>query len=144
MPNKFLLLIWFSSLAFLMTALPAIVADDSRPDCKVCGMWIDQYRHTRHVFTALDGSQTMFCSLTCAAKYLKTHKAEMKQMQVADYLTAELIDTGHAIYLVGSDAPPVMSNTSVIAFSSQEQAGKFRQEHGGRLMGFKQVLSMEW
>lgn len=106
-------------------------------------MWIDQYRHTRHVFTAKDGDQVLFCSLTCAARYLKTHGEGMKQMQVADYLTAELIDTEQAIYLAGSDAPPVMSNTSIIAFTSREQAEKFQQKHGGRILNFSQTLTLE-
>ena len=106
-------------------------------------MWIDQYRHTRHVFTSKNGTKIMFCSLTCAANYLKSHRKEIKQMQVANYLTAELIDTSRAIYLVGSDAPPVMSNTSIIAFSSREQAEQFQQKHGGRSLNFDKVLTLE-
>lgn len=85
----------------------------------------------------------MFCSLTCAARYLKAHRTEMKQLQVADYLSAELIDTTRAVYLAGSDAPPVMSNTSIIAFSRREQAVKFQQKHGGRILTFTQVLTLE-
>ncbi|MCK4839441.1 MAG: nitrous oxide reductase accessory protein NosL [Desulfobulbaceae bacterium] len=130
-------------LVVLLVAAPTLFAATLRPDCQVCGMWIDQYRHTRHVFTSKDESQVMFCSLTCAARYLKTHGAEMKQLQVADYLTAELIDTEQAIYLAGSDAPPVMSNTSIIAFSSQERAEKFQQKHGGHILRFSQVLILE-
>ena len=135
--------LWLIPLAFLMLAAPTLFAAEPRPDCQVCGMWIDQYRHTRHVFTAKDGSQVMFCSLTCAAKYLKNHEPEMQQLQVADYLTAELVDTARAVYLVGSDAPPVMCNTSIIAFSSRQQAEKFQQQHGGRLLALGEALTVE-
>lgn len=85
----------------------------------------------------------MFCSLTCAARFLETHDSLRKQMQVADYLTAKLIDGDDAVYLVGSDAPPVMSNTSIIAFSSRLQAERFQESHGGQIMNFSQVLALE-
>lgn len=135
--------LWLVSLALLLLAAPILFAAEPRPECQVCGMWIDQYRHTRHVFTAKDGTQVMFCSLTCAARHLKTHKTEMQQLQVADYLSAALIDTAQAIYLVESDAPPVMSNISIIAFASRAQAEKFQQAHGGRILPFHQVLTLE-
>lgn len=127
----------------LPLAAPLLFAGESRPECRVCGMWIDQFRHTRHLFTARDGSRFMFCSLTCAAGYLKAHGPEMKQLQVADYLSAELVDTAQAVYLAGSDAPPVMSNTSIIAFARREEALKFQEKHGGRLLTFTQVLVLE-
>lgn len=135
--------IWFFSFVILLLAAPSVFAGASRPDCKVCGMWIDQYRQTRHVFIAKDGSRVMFCSLTCTARYLKSHGSEVRQGQVADYLSTELIDTDQALYLVGSDIPPVMSNTSIIAFSSRERAEKFRQEHGGRILTYSQALKLE-
>ncbi len=130
-------------LVLILAALPNYTAAAPRPDCRICGMWIDQNLHTRHIFTLEDGSQVMFCSLTCAAKYLKTHKNGIKRMQVADYLSTEPIDTGLAVYLVDSDAPPVMSNTSVVAFAGREEAEKFRARHGGRLLSFAEVLSLE-
>ena len=135
--------IWLLFVALLLIGASFLFAAAPRQDCQVCGMWIDQYQHTRHVFIAKDGSQVMFCSLTCAARYLKTHGKELKQLQVADYLSTELIDTTQAVYLAGSDAPPVMSNTSIIAFSSRERAEKFQQEHGGRILTYTQVLTLE-
>lgn len=107
-------------------------------------MWIDQYPQTRHVLTAKDGTVVMFCSLTCTAKYLRSHPPEARgRLQVADYLTTKLVDTRQAVYLVGSDAPPVMSNTSIIAFASRRQAKKFQRQHGGRFLTFRQALAVE-
>lgn len=130
-------------LVFMLIGVPLLFAASPRPECKICGMWIDQYRHTRHAFTSKEGSQVMFCSLTCAARYLKSHGTEMKLLQVADYLSTELIDTTQAVYLAGSDAPPVMSNTSIIAFSSRARAEKFQKEHGGRILTYHQALTLE-
>lgn len=85
----------------------------------------------------------MFCSLTCAARYLKSHGNERERLLVADYLSAELVEAPQAVYLAGSDAPPVMSNTSIIAFARREQAEKFRQEHGGRILNYIEALALE-
>ena len=132
-------------LCFLLLPLAAAAlhAAEPRPDCRICGMWIDQYMRTRHVFTARDGSQVMFCSLTCAARHLQDHAPELKRLEVADYLTTELIDSKSAIYLAGSDVPPVMSNTSIIAFGNRQEAERFQQQHGGRLLDFTQALALE-
>lgn len=125
----------------LLYCSPIVPAGEVREDCRICGMWIDQYMHTRHVLTAPDGARISFCSFTCAAKYLKRHEQETNKLQVADYRTAELVDAKEAFYLLGSDAPPVMSNTSIIAFASIEAAESFRKLHGGRIMTFPEVLA---
>ena len=116
-----------------------VFAQEVREDCRICGMWIDQYLHTRHVLTATDGTQISFCSFTCAAKYLKMNKTKAKFLQMADYLTTDLVDVEDAFYLVGSDAPPVMSYTSIIAFASMESAESFQKLHGGEIMTFAEV-----
>ena len=129
--------------ASLLYFAPSILAEEAREDCRLCGMWIDQYMHTRHVLTSADGTQISFCSFTCAAKYLKKHEKEIIQVQAANYLTGELVDVGDAIYLLGSDAPPVMSNTSIIAFAGIEAAEGFQKLHGGTIMTFDEVLAQQ-
>jgi len=129
------------SLASLLHFAPGVLAEDMREDCRLCGMWIDQYLHTRHVMTTADGTQVSFCSFTCAAKYLKSHVADAKQLQAADFLTAELVDAEDAFYLLGSDAPPVMSYTSIVAFASIEAAESFQELHGGKIMTFDELLA---
>jgi len=126
------LLIWGSDI---------LAAEEVREDCRVCGMWIDQYMHTRHVLTGADGSRLSFCSFTCAAKYIKKHGSDVNQLQAADYLTAELVDAKDAFYLVGSDAPPVMSYTSIIVFADIEKANDFMKSHGGKIMTFAEIFA---
>lgn len=132
----FCLFLFVFSLSSASTVLP----EETRKDCRVCGMWIDQYLHTRHVLSADDGTQIFFCSFTCAAKYMKMNKTPAKLLQAADYLTTDLVGVEDAFYLVGSDAPPVMSYTSIIAFAGRESAESFQRLHGGRIMTFAEVL----
>ncbi len=90
--------------------------------------------YTRHVVTKKeDLNDVKFCSLTCAAKFLKKNKATIQSIKVGLYLTGELIDAEKAYYLVGSDVPGVMSYLSKIAFSSKEDVVKFQKEYGGQI-----------
>jgi len=126
---------------FLLHNLPGVFAEDARVDCRLCGMWIDQYMHTRHVLTAADGTRVSFCNFTCAARYLKRQEMKPQLLQVADYVTAELIDVEDAFYLLGSDATPVMSYLSIIAFASSARAESFQRLHSGKIMTFAEVLA---
>ena len=119
-------------------------AGGSRDDCFVCGMWIDQYMNTRHVVTKKDDMHDLkFCSLTCAAKFLKKNKATIQGIKVGLFLTGELIDAEKAYYLVGSDVHGVMSYQSKIAFSSKEDVVKFQKKHGGQIAVFNDVLAIK-
>lgn len=127
---------------FLLICLSDIfAAEETREDCCVCGMWIDQYMHTRHVLTEAGGSRLSFCSFTCAAKYIKKHGSDVNQLQASDYITAELVYAKDAFYLVGSDAPPVMSYTSIIVFADLEKANDYQKSNGGKIMTFTKVFA---
>ena len=128
-------------LIFPLYYASSIFADEKREDCRICGMWIDQYIRTRHVLTKTDGTQEYLCSYTCTAKYLKTNHVKPKLLQVADYLTTEPVDAGNAFYLVGSDALPVMSYISIIAFATKDSAESFQEMHGGKVMSFTEVMA---
>ena len=132
-----LFLVFFS----LNSAFGVFAAEEKREDCRVCGMWIDQYMNTRHVLTEADGSRVYFCSFTCAAKYIRKHGADAKHLQAADYPTAKLVDAEDAFYLVGSDVLPVMSYTSIIAFADITEVKNFQKTHGGRIMTFAEVFA---
>ena len=123
----------------LHLAHDVIAGGEAREDCRVCGMWIDQYMHTRHVLADADGNRLTFCSYTCAAGYIRKHTVNAEQLQAADYATADLVGANKAFYLVGSDVPPVMSYTSIIAFAWIATAEDFQKQHGGRIMSFAEV-----
>ncbi len=130
-------------LVSLIFCAPCVLAEEAREDCRVCGMWIDQYMHTRHVLTAADGTQVSFCSFACAARYLNKEKVDAAGLQAADFLTTDLVSAKDAFYLVGSDAPPVMSYISIIAFASREEAENFQKSHGGQIMTFDEALAQQ-
>ena len=136
-----IILVYLLLLAFPLNCASDVFADEAREDCRVCGMWIDQYMHTRHVLTTTEGIQICFCSYTCMAKYLKMNQIKVKLLQVADYLTTDLVDVEDAFYLVESDTPPVMSYISIIAFTNKESVDHFQELHGGKIMTFAEVLA---
>lgn len=125
----------------LFYALTSARADNQRRECAVCGMWIDQYEHTKHVVIMHDGNIACFCSIACASKYIKINGLRIHEIKVADFITRQLIDAYSAFYLVDSDIPGVMSHRSMIAFSTSKKALEFREIHGGRIMTFEGALS---
>jgi nitrous oxide reductase accessory protein NosL len=135
--------------AALLIVLPVIVLafvfgalahKEERAECSLCGMWIDLYMKTRHVVTRTDGTAESFCSIACASKYMKTHKGQVKMVLAADFETKELIEADSAFYIEGSDIHGVMSYTSRLAFTTRDQAERFRKEHGGDIISFKKAL----
>jgi copper chaperone NosL len=111
-----------------------------RRECSLCGMYLDQYKSTVHAIIFNDGTQLETCSLACAAKIYAKDKAHIKKILVADFLTADLINAEHAVYLEGSDIPGVMSYTSRIAFRNKASAVNFQKKHGGKIVTFKEAL----
>lgn len=127
----------------LFYALTSLGADTRRRECAVCGMWIDQYEHTRHVVILHDGNTEYFCSIACASKYIEVNGREIQKIKVADFITRELIEADYAFYLVDSDIPGVMSYISRIAFATSKSAEEFREIHGGKIITFEQALSSQ-
>jgi copper chaperone NosL len=119
----------------------AVIAGASeRRECSVCGMYLDQYAPTVHVILYKDGTRQETCSLACAAKIYVKEKARVKEIMVADFEHADLIDAERAVYLEGSDIPGVMSYTSRIAFRHRIDAVTFQKKHGGKIVSFTEAL----
>ena len=130
-------------LVLLFYALTTVGADTRRRECTVCGMWIDQYEHTKHVVNLRGGNTEYFCSIACASKYIDVNGREIYKIKVADFITKQLIDADYAFYLVDSNIPGVMSYISMIAFSTSKSAEEFREIHGGKIMTFEEALSSQ-
>jgi nitrous oxide reductase accessory protein NosL len=103
-------------------------------------MYLDEYASTVHVIVFMDGTRIETCSLACAAKIYVKEKARIKTILAADFLSEDLIDAEHAVYLEGSDIPGVMSYTSRIAFRTRAAAVVFKNKHGGKIVTFKAAL----
>ncbi len=127
--------------AALLLAMPA--ASLAGDGCDLCGMKLARYARTQHRLHLVNGQTRNFCSFTCLTETLaSTPPARVARTEAADYDTGAFVDTKSAAYVVGSDAPPVMSNVSVVAFATQAAAAAFAAEHGGKVTGFPKVLEI--
>jgi nitrous oxide reductase accessory protein NosL len=127
--------------ALLLLAMPgASLAGDG---CDLCGMKLARYGKTAHRLHLTNGQTRTFCSFTCLTETLaSTPAAKVSKTEVADYGTGAFVDTKSAAYVVGSDAPAVMSNVSVVAFASRAAADAFAAGHGGTVTDFPKTLDL--
>lgn len=128
-------------IAAAMTVMFAAAIHAQRKECAVCGMWMDQYMHTRFVIHLKDKTTHEFCGISCAHKYIRENASKVKKIMAADYQNAKLINAESAFYVEASDAPPVMSAVSWVAFSSESRAMEFIKSHGGKLRTFKEAMA---
>ena len=112
-----------------------------RPDCHVCGMWIDQHMRTRQVVIMKNNESHQFCSFACMVSFVKEHRAKIKQILAADFDTEKFIDAKKAFYVEGGDIPGVMSTVSRIAFETKEAAEKHIKVHGGTIASFDEAFA---
>lgn len=132
---------WVLLAASLFLGLGARPACSStRGECSLCGMWLDEHANTRHVVTLKNRATYAFCSLACTGKYLKEKASEVRRVRVADYRTGKLSDAHTAHYVLGSDAPAVMSAISSVAFQKMADAASFQKQHGGKVVDFPGAL----
>lgn len=118
-----------------------IAESKKRPDCYVCGMWIDQHMKTRHVVIMKNNESHQFCSFACMVTFVKEHRTKIKQIRAADFETKNLIDAKKAFYVEGGDIPGVMSRVSRIAFATKEAAEKYVKVHGGTIISFDEAFA---
>lgn len=134
-------LVVFVSIAILFACACAVSAaqDDISQfkACKTCGMDIAKYKNTRVLIEYADGRRAGFCSITCAAGEYAGGTA--KNILVADYNTAELIDARTAAWVI-SDKPGVMTSRAKPAFADKDAAQAYIAKNGGEPAGFDQII----
>lgn len=127
--------------------------EDARSDsCRVCR----RHLHAGSQVVALQQERKeAFCCPTCAVTFSRQAGQAVTLVEVTDFESGSRIAPAEAWVVQGSDVnlclqPPVLTNSqkqpasmqfdrcspSVLAFSSQQAAEAFRQEHGGRLLPF--------
>jgi nitrous oxide reductase accessory protein NosL len=117
-------------------------AQEGQKWCPMCGMNLKMFHKTHHRVIFKDGTQRGYCSLHCAAIVHKKMKDQIAKVEVADFVTDEIISADKAFYLVGSDLPGVMTVVSKKAFSSEVDAKKYQNDHGGKIVRFEEALRM--
>jgi nitrous oxide reductase accessory protein NosL len=141
MKGKTLLMILVAcTIAILVTTTS--FAQQGQKWCPLCGMNLKMFQKTNHSLTFKDGTQRGYCSLHCAAIVHKKMKDQIAKVEVADFVSGNLIVAERAYYLVGSDLPGVMTVVSKKAFASEEVAKKYQNDHGGKIVMFEEALRL--
>lgn len=122
------------TLAFLIASTGG-GAEGIKGKCAVCGADLQKHSHTLCIAVFEDGTEKTYCSLYCLAIGLLKEGKVTEEVEVADYLTGELIPSEKAFFLAGSDIPS-RGPVSIIAFSSTEDLMKYYEKHGGSVLHF--------
>lgn len=139
----FLMMMRAASFILLLVLLPVtlpLAHAAEREECSLCGMYLDLYAKTRFVIVLNDETTRYACSLACAARIIDENGEGVRDIRVASFMTAELIDARSAVYLEGSDVPGVMSYTSRLAFPTRKDARAFQRKHGGKILSFDDAI----
>ena len=119
-----------------------VKTDSSKEFCNVCGMHLTKFYKTSHVTEFKNGHKEQYCSLHCQAKIHNDFEDKIKIIEVVDTNSLKLIDAKKAFYVVGSSKKGTMSPVSKYAFSTLEDAQKFKNEFGGEIKTFDEALKI--
>ena len=113
-----------------------------REECKVCGMYIDQYLRSAGELVHKDGTKEHTCGVVCLLRILDDEGVEnFKSITVRDWKTGNLVDARKATYSLGSRVIPDM-NPNFIAFETKEAAEAFKAEKGGEVIDFNKAMQL--
>jgi nitrous oxide reductase accessory protein NosL len=112
-------------------------------ECRLCGMDRIAFARSRMLITYVDGTTTGVCSLHCAIEEIEQNKdKQVKSLQVADYMTKELIDAGTATWVIGGKKSGGMNSPAKWAFAREEDAQRFVQENGGAVTTYDRLTQL--
>jgi nitrous oxide reductase accessory protein NosL len=110
--------------------------------CTNCGMVRPMWARTWITFENSDG-KFQVCSFHCLAEMALKSGEDPRNVMVALYKDPHtMIPASSAFFVVGSSAKGTMTMTSKLAFGSRDEASKFADSCGGKIMGFKDTLEL--
>lgn len=116
---------------------------EAPPACQHCRMDRTMFNYSRMLVTYTDDSIAGTCSLNCVITEKNRVKGKkIKSIQVADYISKELIDAKAATWVVGGSKRAVMSAVAKWAFAEKKDAEAFIKQYGGKLATYKEVYEM--
>lgn len=134
-------------LALAMTMLlgqvmPAMGAEEARPGCRLCGMYLDLYQRTAARATDKTGHTESVCGVADLIRLVSEAGGPdaFGRIVVHDFTSGAEVAAAEARYVIGSDQVPDMI-PNLIAFGDQASAEKFQQQHGGEIVTFDQALT---
>ena len=157
--KKVLLRLFLISQVLLLSGMGSL--PNQKPEkCALCGR--DVHKITETLVTLEEGKNEKACCVKCALKYQAQSSKKDLSIKVTDFNTGEVVESEKAFYVVGSDITPCCSQKviydqtktplvlcydrclpSVIAFKAKEGAIKFMKEHGGRILTFNELETLE-
>jgi len=110
---------------------------EPRASCRVCGMWIDEYRKSAAELVYKDGSKEYTCGVACMLREIDDAGglSAFRSVKVHDWVSGELVDAQTATYVLGSNVIPDMV-PNYIAFAKREEAEAFAAKEGGEVIDF--------
>lgn len=115
----------------------ATATAEERASCRVCGMWIDEYKKTAAELVYKDGSKQFTCGVACMLREVEDAGgiSAFKSVKVHDWVSGELVDAEKAVYVLGSNVIPDMV-PNYIAFANRDEAVAFAAKEGGEIIDF--------
>jgi len=123
-------------------SIPEIYLDQDR--CAQCGMVISQAEYAALAYRIDTGEWVKFDDIGCLLKYMIENggTSNFRDIYVADYNTAELIDALDAFYVRASaDEVYTPMSSGIVAFSSLDDAEAFSSRYGGEIYTFQELYS---
>ncbi|CAG1021536.1 partial Copper-binding lipoprotein NosL, partial [Patescibacteria group bacterium] len=113
------------------------VQAEERESCRVCGMWIDEYKKTAAELVYKDGKKIHTCGVACMLREVDDAGGidKFQSVKVHDWITGELVDAETATYVLGSKVIPDMI-PNYIAFAKRSDAEAFAAKEGGEVIDF--------
>ncbi len=108
----------------------------STEGCAMCGKHVQP--RTAFVIQCQDGSQRQACCPHCGLMLLHQQKQAVSALATG-FLYGHRVNVRQAAYLVESEVPQCCL-PSVICFATAQDAGRFSQGFGGRILDFSQIL----
>ncbi|MFT7005073.1 MAG: copper chaperone NosL [Sulfurimonas sp.] len=109
--------------------------------CPVCGMNLKMFYKTSYTAKLLNKTQRQYCSMRCLVADMKEYGIDLNSIQVVDASTQKIIDAKSAFYVLGSKVNGTMSQTSKLAFASEDEAVKFVKNYRGKIVSFDEALN---
>lgn len=141
--------IWVCILVWACLGSAVAFADDAgtttageREECRVCGMWIDQYQRTAAELVYKDGQKEHTCGVVCMFRILEDEGFEaFSAFTVRDFDSGAVVDAREAFYSIGSRVIPDMI-PNIIAFKDRASAEAFQAKEGGEVIDFERGLQI--
>lgn len=116
--------------------------EEKREECKVCGMYIDQYLRSSGELVHKGGSKEHTCGVACLLRILEDEGInEFTSITVHDWSTGKVLDARNASYSIGSRVIPDMI-PNFIAFETKDAAEAFKEKKGGQVVNFMQAMQL--